>query len=61
MRSRSTTDLTVVYTNEPWSVDRIIAMFERFLREGKYKVVGFDLEDTRMRAGYDQKVIIVQL
>jgi hypothetical protein len=54
-------DLSVVYTNEPFSVESSIHTMEQLLAEDKYQVVGFDLEFTGGRAGYDQKVVVAQL
>ena len=53
--------LSVVYTNEPVSVERYINDMEQLLAEDTYKVVGFDPEFTGGRAGYDRKVAITQL
>ena len=50
--------LSVVYTNDPVSVERSIQTMEQFLAEEKYRAVGFDLEYTSGRAGHDQKVAI---
>jgi hypothetical protein len=61
MPSHGRTGLMVLYTNEPQWVDRCIATFEWFLREDKYKVVGFDLEYTHEHVGHDQKVTVGQL
>src|SRR3990170_89461 len=54
-------DLSVVYTNEPVSVESSIHTMEQLLAEDKYQVVGFDLEFTSGRTGYDQKVAVAQL
>jgi hypothetical protein len=51
-------NLSVVYTNEPVSVESYINDMEKLLAEDKYKVVGFDLEFTGGRAGYNQKVAV---
>ena len=53
--------LSVVYTNDPVSVESSIQTMEQFLAEDKYQVVGFDLEYTMGRAGHDQKVVVAQL
>ena len=53
--------LSVVYTNDPVSVESSIQTMEQFLAEDKYQVVGFDLEYTIGRAGHDQKVVVAQL
>ena len=53
--------LSVVYTNEPVSVEGSIQTMEQFLAEDKYRVVSFDLEYTIGRAGHDQKVVVAQL
>ena len=53
--------LSVVYTNDPVSVESSIQTMEQFLAEDKYRVVGFDLEYTIGRAGHDQKVAVAQL
>ena len=53
--------LSVVYTNDPISVESSIQTMEEFLAEDKYRVVGFDLEYTSGHAGHDQKVAIAQL
>ena len=50
--------LSVVYTNDPVSVESSIQTMEQFLAEDKYRVVGFDLEYTIGRAGHDQKVVV---
>ena len=44
------TALSVVYTNDPVSVESSIQTMEQFLAEEKYQVVGFDLEYTIGRA-----------
>ena len=53
--------LSVVYTNDPVSVESSIQTMEQFLAEDKYQVVDFDLEYTIGRAGHDQKVVVAQL
>ena len=53
--------LSVVYTNDPVSLESSIQTMEQFLAEDKYRVVGFDLEYTIGRAGHDQKVAVAQL
>ena len=53
--------LSVVYMNDPVSVESSIQTMEQFLAEDKYRVVGFDLEYTIGRAGHDQKVAVTQL
>ena len=53
--------LSVVYTNDPVSVESSIQTMEQFLAEDKYQVVGFDLEYTIGRAWHDQKVAVAQL
>src|SRR5215216_6319913 len=53
--------LSVVYTNNPVSVESSIQTMEQFLAEDKYQVVGFDLEYTIGRAGHDQKVAVAHL
>ena len=53
--------LSVVYTNEPVSVESSIQTMEQLLAEDKYQVVGFDLVYTIGRAGHDQKVVVAQL
>ena len=53
--------LSVVYTNDPASVESSIQTMEQFLAEDKYQVVGFDLEYTTGHAGHDQKVAVAQL
>jgi hypothetical protein len=54
-------DLSVMYTNEPVSVESSIHTMEQLLAEDEYQVVGFDLEFTGGRAGYEQKVAVTQL
>ena len=51
-------DLSVVYTNEPVSVESSVHTMEQLLAEDEYQVVGFDLEFTGGHAGYDQKVAV---
>ena len=53
--------LSVVYTNDPISVESSIQTMEQFLAEDKYQVVGFDLEYSIGHAGHDQKVSVAQL
>ena len=53
--------LSLVYTNDPVSMESSIQTMEQFLAEDKYRVVGFDLEYTIGRAGHDQKVVVAQL
>ena len=54
-------DLSVVYTNDPVWVEHSIHIMELLLAEEKYKVVGFDLEYTRARAGSRPKVVVAQM
>uniref|UniRef100_M8C9N6 3'-5' exonuclease domain-containing protein n=1 Tax=Aegilops tauschii TaxID=37682 RepID=M8C9N6_AEGTA len=54
-------DLSVVYTNDPVWVEHSIHIMELLLAEEKYKVVGFDLEYTRGRAGSRPKVVVAQM
>ena len=51
-------DLSVVYTNNPVWVEHSIHIMELLLTEEKYKVVGFDLEYSRARAGSRPKVVV---
>jgi hypothetical protein len=44
--AHGTTVLEVVYTNEPRTVELVIAMYEQWLHEEKNKFVGLDLEYT---------------
>ena len=53
--------LSVMYMNDPVSVESSIQTMEQFLAEDKYQVVSFDLEYTIGRAGHDQKVVVAQL
>ena len=43
--------LSMVYTNDPVSVEISIQTMEQFLAEDKYRVVGFDLEYTSVVPG----------
>ena len=54
-------DLPVVYTNGLVWVEHSIHIMELLLAEEKYKVVGFDLEYTRARAGSRPKVVVAQM
>ena len=54
-------DLSMVYTNDPVWVEHPIHIMELLLFEEKYKVVGFDLEYTRARAGSRPKVAVAQM
>ena len=58
---RRFTELSMVYTNNPIWVEHSIHIMELLLAEEKYKVVGFDLEYTRPRAGSCPKVAIAQM
>lgn len=49
-------ELLMVYTNNLVWVEHSIHIMELLLAEGKYKVVGFDLEYTRARSGSRPKV-----
>ncbi|KAE8801495.1 hypothetical protein D1007_22878 [Hordeum vulgare] len=54
-------DLSVVYTNDPIIFENSIKTIEHLpAKDDKYKVVGFDLEYTCGRAGYDKKVEVAQ-
>ncbi|KAE8816119.1 hypothetical protein D1007_06444 [Hordeum vulgare] len=54
-------DLSVVYTNTPVWVENSIHTMEQLLANGKYKVIGFNLEYTDGRIKHDQKVVISHL
>ncbi|KAE8808059.1 hypothetical protein D1007_15618 [Hordeum vulgare] len=54
-------DLSMVYMNEPDSVESSVKTMKQLLAEDKYQVVGFDLEFTNSHAGQDQKVLVAQL
>ncbi|KAE8783064.1 hypothetical protein D1007_43498 [Hordeum vulgare] len=55
------TDLTVVYTNDPFMVeDSVNTMEELVTKDGKYKVGGFDLAYTGSDVKHDQKVVVTQ-
>ena len=58
---RRFTNLSVVYTNDSVWVEYSIHIMELLLAEEKYKVVGFDLEYTRARAGSRPKVAVAQM
>ena len=58
---RRFTDLSVVYTNDPVWVEHSFYIMELLLAEEKYKMVGFDLEYTRARAGSRPKVAVAQM
>ena len=51
-------ELSMVYTNHPIWVEHSICIMELLLADEKYKVVGFDLEYTRARAGSRPKVAV---
>ena len=51
----------MVYTNNPVWVEHSIHIMELLLAEEKYKVVRFDLEYTRARAGSRPKVVVAQM
>ena len=55
------TELLVVYTNDSVWVEHSIHIMELLLAEEKYKVVRFDLEYTRARAGSRPKVAVAQM
>ncbi|KAE8787887.1 hypothetical protein D1007_38102 [Hordeum vulgare] len=55
------TELSVVYTNNPFWVEHSIHIMELLLAEEKYKVVGFDLQYTRARSGSRPKVIVAEM
>ena len=59
--AHGTTVLEVVYTNIPETVERIIAMYEQWLKKEKYKFVGLDIEYTRWVSYKSQGVAVVQL
>ena len=54
-------DLLVVYTNDTVWVEHSIHIMELLLAEEKYKVVRFNLEHTRARAGSRPKVAVTQM
>ena len=58
---RRFTELLVVYTNNPVWVEHSVHIMELLLADDKYKVVGFDLEYTRARAGSRPKVAVAQM
>ena len=55
---RRFTELSVVYTTDTVWAEHSIHIMELLLAEEKYKVVGFDLEYTRARAGSRPKVAV---
>jgi len=55
------TKLDVWYTNEPGKVEEIIALYEDWLREEKYKFVGLGMEFTRKDRYGRRKVVVMQL
>ena len=55
------TKLDVWYTNEPGKVEEIIALYEDWLREEKYKFVGLGMEFTRKDCYGRRKVAVMQL
>ncbi|KAE8805503.1 hypothetical protein D1007_18427 [Hordeum vulgare] len=56
------TDLSVVYTNDLVVVENSVNTLEHLLaKDGKYKVVGFDLEYIGGCVGHDQKVATAEL
>ena len=54
-------DLSVVYTNDPRTVEWIIKKYEEWLKEEKNKFVGLDLEYTRKSSYVRQGIVVVQL
>ena len=50
--------LSVVYTNDPASMESSIQTMELFLADDNYQVVGFDLEYTIRCARHNQKVVV---
>ena len=58
---RRFTEILLVYTNNPVWVEHSIHIMELLLAQEKYKVVGFDLEYTRARAGSCPKVAVTQM
>ena len=47
--AHGTTTLEVVYTNEEAIVERILAMYEKWLEKEKNRFVGLDLKYTQRR------------
>ena len=58
---RRFTEVLVVYTNNPVWLEHSVHIMELLLSEEKYKVVTFDLEYTRARAGSRPKVVVAQM
>ena len=54
-------ELSVVYSNNPVWVEHSIHIMELLFAEEKYKVVGFDPDYTRARAGSRPKVVVAQM
>ena len=54
-------DLSVVYTNDPVWAEHSVHIMGLLLAEEKYKVVGFDLENTRARDESRPKVAVAQM
>ena len=54
-------ELLVVYTNHLVWVEHSIHIMELLLADEKYKVVGFDIEHTRTRAGSRPKFAVAQM
>lgn len=59
--AHATTDLDVVYTNEIHKVEEVIAMYEQWLQEEKYRFVGLDIEYTRENLYGQWAIAVLQL
>jgi hypothetical protein len=59
--AHGTTTLEVIYTNEEATVERILAMYEKWLKKEKNGFFGLDLEYTPCRTCKRQEMSIVQI
>jgi hypothetical protein len=59
--TQGTTTLKVVYTNEEATVERILAMYEKFLEKEKHMFVGLELELSQSSRYKRREMVVMQI
>ena len=51
--------ITVVYTNKPRKLERILDMYQQWFAEGDPKMMGLDMEYTFSRLDKDKRMVVI--
>ena len=53
--------ITVVYTNKPRELERVLDMYQQWFAKGDPKIMGLDMEYTFSRLDKDKRMAVIQI